>query len=383
MSNQRQLATCDSGSSLVSPVLLTIPLPLASTKPSRSAMKTRKGRHKAKARPVPVLPPELLSLVFQHLTSPLSLSHPPHYSDLLSFSLVCRSWAPVAQRLLSREVFLSRGDEQMQQWLFQPQKARGVETLVVHETRWWEVDGPTGGYAWSAELLLKVFERCRSAKRVSCNVPLYEVCEVEPAFLYKCLPNVAAVAFASPYRDATPRPLPPHITSFGLLTTDNPTSRTDLSSSFHADFHASLFPSFRTLVLHDPKNLDALFPLFPRISSLEIDETRLVPSARGFMSIGYVYHDVLRRFASLEVLKLSRLSCEILPDNLPVTLKQLSITSYSSGKGEKTPGVFRAQVGRLEVLERLSFARPPQGLGEGGALLQKYCSDNGVELEWI
>ncbi|BGP17264.1 hypothetical protein JCM10213_008182 [Rhodosporidiobolus nylandii] len=67
--------------------------------------------------PVPSLPLELIELILSHLVSPISLTPPAFYRDLKSAALVCHNWTTLAQKLLWEQVYLSKGDKQVEKWL--------------------------------------------------------------------------------------------------------------------------------------------------------------------------------------------------------------------------------------------------------------------------
>ncbi|GAA5947448.1 hypothetical protein JCM10213_008170 [Rhodosporidiobolus nylandii] len=145
--------------------------------------------------PVPSLPLELIELILSHLVSPISLAPPRFYRDLRSAALVCRSWAHPAQKLLWEQVYLSKGDKQVEKWLdieFKP--GWKVKALVLTERK--AVVGIST--KWTTARVLQLFARCGGISRFICTLSLEKLRQEAPDFLLRCFYGLAHVSLAHP-----------------------------------------------------------------------------------------------------------------------------------------------------------------------------------------
>ncbi|BGP17294.1 hypothetical protein JCM10213_009101 [Rhodosporidiobolus nylandii] len=165
--------------------------------------------------PVPSLPFELIDLILSHLVSPISLAPPRFYRDLCSAALVCRSWAAVAQKLLWEQIYLSGGDEQVEQWLavdFRP--GWKVKALVLTE----QESARGEGTEWTNARFLQLFDRCGGISRFSCTLCLEKLSKEAPDFLLQSFPALEHVGLAHPPAlDSKQQFFPSTVKSFAFL----------------------------------------------------------------------------------------------------------------------------------------------------------------------
>ncbi|BGP17313.1 hypothetical protein JCM10213_009083 [Rhodosporidiobolus nylandii] len=208
--------------------------------------------------PVPSLPYELIEPILSQLTLPLTKERPAFYDDLRSASLVCKTWAEIAQELLCKAVYLD-SEEKARRFLAVEEKA-SMTKLALHD----EASTGTDMEAWDSDLFLEIAERCRSVERFVCTLSFEEVCEIVPAFLSQFFPNLRHLELIRHYRLPGPQPLPPLLASITVV----PVSRFAIMPADAA-----------TLVARDCDR-----GLLPRLTAFSIQSSNDLPMAGGALS---------------------------------------------------------------------------------------------------
>ncbi|GAA5947496.1 hypothetical protein JCM10213_008187 [Rhodosporidiobolus nylandii] len=223
--------------------------------------------------PVPSLPLELIELILSHLVSPISLTPPRFYRDLKCAALVCRSWAAPAQKLLWEQVYLSKGDKQVEKWLEVDLKpAWKVKSLVLAEQR----DEKGLRFSYTPGILLQLFACCGGITSFSCDFSLESVYEAVPDFLQQFFPNLQSLRISHPYRRSTQSSaLPPDLRILGIL--QRPPSlfprlfisqAESVARSVAKDYEAGRFPMLSHLEVDNLAVLMSLKPLAPTLRTL-------------------------------------------------------------------------------------------------------------------
>ncbi|GAA5957371.1 hypothetical protein JCM10213_003714, partial [Rhodosporidiobolus nylandii] len=231
--------------------------------------------------PVPSLPLELIELILTHLVSPISLTPPRFYRDLKSAALVCRNWRALAQKLLWEQVYLSKGDKQVEKWLdieFKP--GWKVKVLVLAKRR----DEYTSGS------LLQLFACCGGISSFSCDFSLSSVYEAVPDFLQQFFPHLQSLRISHPYRRSTQSSaLPPDLRGLGILERPTlsllPWRYSDTKSvaiAMAEDHEAGRFPMLSRLEIADFKVLPHLKTLAPSLRTLVLPSQQPI-SMRGLL----------------------------------------------------------------------------------------------------
>ncbi|GAA5947416.1 hypothetical protein JCM10213_008157 [Rhodosporidiobolus nylandii] len=202
--------------------------------------------------PVPRLPPEVVHLVLDYVVSPISLGHPSFYSTLRWCALVCREWAPIAQRHLYSELYFGRGDKKVKQFLAVRPKLGGKAVALVVDDR------KPAGSLWSAKVLLELFARCGGVTRFASAVKLEEVFSLKPDILCSCFPKLQTFETLGKYRlSGQNYPFPPSVHAVSLLSRSlNGPETSKAASQLVVDYKAGHLPQLDTLSL-----LPRTFPL--------------------------------------------------------------------------------------------------------------------------
>ncbi|BGP17259.1 hypothetical protein JCM10213_008188 [Rhodosporidiobolus nylandii] len=279
--------------------------------------------------PVPSLPLELIELILAHLPSSISLTPPRFYRDLRNAALVCHSWAAPAQKLLWEQVYLSKGDKQVEKWTEVDLKPGWkVKALVL--TQLCAEQGLPAKY--TAGSLLQLFACCGGISSFGCNFSLSSVIQAVPDFLQQFFPELQSLRLTYPYRHFERSPaLPPDIRTLGcLLSPQLPlfsfrqTPGVSVAIDMAKDYEAGRFPMLSRLEIADFKVLPHLKTLAPSLRTLVLPSQQPI-SMRGLLPGQPTPFDDLAAFLAV-CSNLTRLVVPLLWDAKLVEVVPSSVT---------------------------------------------------------